>query len=395
MNDPHEILLTPFVESAKTQSLRSACDLLFIHGRDLAWTDPKLGLYLAAVNIGENFEEMAEVADARLSLAFIELMSRCLPHFMSSVAKSVADSTSHLEEPIDEAQKRLLLADLAQQFAGKEQWQFDDLVPRLLAEWSRFAGGITSWLARGATHLRQRQRAVIGMTDEDYDGMLYALESFDLCENIIRIAYPNRGFHSELSLTSGNEFALTGVDDDAQCIELFRLNPDLTLLKAKGQDNALSIFVASYINKHHAGPPRAFACVQYGQSNDPEFDVLIPSLEVGFEIKLYQAPFAQKDEAPIVKRLDCQIPQYKDIGCKEHYYVSNLQKSAAESVVSKLSCDLKTTPIAGGVTGGMDELIPLLDDLVRRLDATRDRNFELEVQERIAQNKLRTDSTEG
>jgi len=380
---PHEELLTPFVEAAKTQRLRSACDLLFINGKDLAWADPKLGLFLAGVEIGENFEEIAEVADARLALTFIDLISRYLPQFMSSVAEKVADTSSHFNEPVTEEQKRLFMADLAQQFAGKEQWQFDDLIPRVLAEWSRFAGGVTSWLARGATHLRQRQRAITGMTDEEYDGMLYALESFGLCENVARIAYPNRGFHSELSLTSGTEFTLTGFADDAQRVEVFRLSPNLALLKGKDGDHALSIFIASYINKHHAGPRRAFACVQYGESSDAEFDVLIPSLEVGFEVKLYQAPFAQKEETRLAKQLDDQVSAYREIGCKEHYYVSNLSKSAAESVVSKLAGDFPVTPIASGVTEGTDELLSLLDDIVRRLDEVRDQKFELELQGRV------------
>jgi len=380
---PHEDLLTSFVEAAKTQRLRSACDLLFINGKDLAWTDPKLGLFLAAVEIGENFEEIAEVADARLALTFIDLMSRYLPQFMSSVAEAVADTSSRLSEPVTEEQKRLFMADLAQHFAGKEQWQFDDLIPRVLAEWSRFAGGVTSWLARGATHLRQRQRAITGMTDEDYDGMLYALESFGLCENVARVAYPYRGFHSELSLTSGTEFTLTGVSEDAQRIEVFRLNPQLAQLKSKDGDHALSIFIASYINKHHAGPRRAFACAKYGESSDPEFDVLIPSLEIGFEVKLYQTPFAQKEEMGLAKKLESQVSAYSDIGCKEHYYVSNLSKSAAESIVSRLSRDFPVTPIASGVTEGTDELLSLLDDIVRRLDELRDKNFELELQGRV------------
>ena len=380
---PDESLLTPFVEAAKTQRLRSACDLLFINGKDLAWADPKLGLFLAGVEIGENFEEIAEVADARLALTFIDLISRYLPQFMSSVAEKVADTSSHFNEPVTEEQKRLFMADLAQQFAGKEQWQLDDLIPRVLAEWSRFAGGVTSWLARGATHLRQRQRAITGMTDEEYDGMLYALESFGLCENIARVAYPYRGFHSELSLTSGTEFTLTGVNEDAQRIEVFRLNPELARLKSKDGDHALPIFIASYINKHHAGPRRAFACAQYGESSDAEFDVLIPSLEIGFEVKLYQTPFAQKEETGLAKKLDSQVSAYRDIGCKEHYYVSNLSKSSAESVVSKLSSDFQVIPIASGVTEGTDELLSLLDEIVRRLDELRDKNFELELQGRV------------
>jgi hypothetical protein len=162
----------------------------------------------------------------------------------------------------------------------------------------------------------------------------------------------------------------------------FRLNR-LAGLKSKDGDHALSIFIASYINKHHAGPRRAFACAKYGESSDPEFDVVIPSLEIGFEVKLYQAPFAQKEETGLAKKLESQVSGYRAIGCNELYYVSNLSKGAAESIVSRLSRDFPVTPIASGVTEGTDELLSLLDDIVRRLGELRDKKFELELQGRV------------
>jgi hypothetical protein len=106
--------------------------------------------------------------------------------------------------------------------------------------------------------------------------------------------------------------------------------------------------------------------------------------------KLYQTPFAQKEETGLAKRLDDQVSAYRDVGCKEHYYVSNLSKSAAESVVSKLGGSLPVIPIAGGVTEGTDELLSLLDDIVRRLDELRDKNFERELEGRVRQKRTRT-----
>lgn len=378
----------PFVTAAKTYELSPACDLLFINGNDLTWGRSELGLFLASVEIGDSFEEIAEVAGARSELSFIQLMSRFFPRFTHSFAKTAADAASKLKGQPDDEQRRLLTADIASQYAEKEQSQFDNLIPVALGEWLHFAGGIASWLARGAIHLRLQQLANTGMSAEQYEDMLYALQYFGLCESIVRIAYPAHGSHSELSLTSGVEFRVTEIHDDAHFIEIFRLNPKLASLK-RNQDKALAVFIANYINQHHIGPRKAFACARYGEQSEHEYDVIIPSLKIGFEVKLYQAPFANVENKlrNLANKLDGQLKSYQDIGCREIYYVSNLSKGDAESVLSKVSCALKIIPIAGGVTSGLEELLPVLTNIGKALDDLRDKNLELEVHGRIAKSK--------
>ncbi len=74
LNSSYEEMLDPFVIAAQTD-LDSACDLLFIHGNDLAWSQNERGLFLANVETDDNFEEVVQVVEARLKINIAALFS--------------------------------------------------------------------------------------------------------------------------------------------------------------------------------------------------------------------------------------------------------------------------------------------------------------------------------
>jgi hypothetical protein len=63
---------------------------------------------------------------------------------------------------------------------------------------------------------------------------------------------------------------------------------------------------------HHMGPRQTFANAQYGMSNVAELDVVVPALAAGFEVKLYQSPFAQTENKllTLASQLKKQLPAY-------------------------------------------------------------------------------------
>ncbi len=384
-----ESVLDQFVVAAITDTLDMACDLLFIHGNDLTWGQHGYGLFLADVSTDEKFEEVLEVVEARSQINFSPLIHFFIRRFQPHLMDMIADVAPELAEQADEkAREKLIGSAVATHFASeKNKAEIDKMGPEVfgLEQWLLFADGMASSLVRDAVSLRRRQLATTGMSEDIYDSMLYALQRLDLCEHIIRIAYPENGLHFEMSLASQGEFKATGLMEGARLVEWFRLKPDLAVLK-RGQDNALAVFIADYINKRNPGPRRAYACAYYGEQNEPELDVVIPLLGIGFEVKLYQAPFAQTENKlkKLAGDLRGQLPAYVNAGCERVFYVSNLSEDMAASV---LKMALGETPLGINVESiaeGMGALLPLLNDIGEELQSAQEALLEQSAQRRIA-----------
>jgi hypothetical protein len=383
----HERYLDPFVNAAQTKALLSACDVLFIHGNDLTWGEARQGHFLIDVDVDENVEEVAQVVEARVKIGLSRILKPLISNFQSIMMDSVSDVAIRIAQQPAVDEKEVIGAFIASKFSS------GPLIAELERKISAFfsvgqlpllTDAIASWLVRDAYTLRQRQMAAAGMTDERYRAMLYSLRRLDLCERIARIAYPEEGFHFELSLSSPGEFRLTEARDDARLVEIFRLKPSLATFK-QGRDNALAMFIADYINTQFNGPQQAFACAQYGEQSAPEFDVLIPALGVGFEVKLYQAPFAHtknKLDNP-ANQLRKQMAGYADIGCALLYYVSNLNQSMAEDVLKKVREASGPVIEVRPVAGNMDVLLPLLNELVALLEQVREAQINREIEQRV------------
>lgn len=385
---PNEWLLDPFVVASGTDSLDSACDLLFIHGNDLTWGRNERGLFLAAVETDESFEEVVQVVEARSKINFTSLVAAFVRQIQPQVIEVVADVAPKLEGQEDEAEREKILNAAVASFAGRQNLsQFDKVLPALFGveQWLLLADAISSSLVRGAVSLRQRQLAATGMSEDGYNHMLYALRRLGLCEQIVRIAYPADSLDFETSLTSKGGFKATGVMAGAKVVEILRLAPALAALK-RGQDNALALFIAGYINRHHPGQRRAFPCTYYGQQNEPELDVVVPSLGLGFEVKLYQAPFSQTGNKleKLANDLRRQLPAYFERGCQAVYYVTNLPQEMAETVLQMALGEARPVPHVELIAGGADTLTPVLDGVVHALGQFEESIMEQRVQERIA-----------
>ncbi len=383
----NEHILDQFVVAADTTSLDSACDLLFIHGNDLTWGRPENGFFLSGIETDSDFEEVVQVVEARSKMNFIELAASFIHLFGGTFIETFVEAAQKFEGQDEEGKEQAITASVLSKFTGENQAKFDSMLPDVfgLRQWTLLADAIASSLVRGAFSLRKRQLASAGMTEDQYDAMLYALRRFDLCDHIVRIAYPQDGFHFEMSLLSGGEFKTADIREGANLVEVFRLKTDLATLK-RGRDNALAVFIASYINKHFAGPPQAFSCAYYGEQNEPELDVIVPALNLGFEVKLYQAPFAQTDNklVSMANNLKKQLKAYSDAGCERLYYVSNLSQERAASVLKQTQNSEQTGMIVEPVAGGISFLMPLLNEIGTALEHIRERNFELEIQRRMA-----------
>lgn len=384
-----ESVFDQFVVAADTDTLDSACDLLFIHGHDLTWGQHGYGLFLADVSTDDKFDEVLEVVEARSKLNFAPLIHLFISKFQPHLIDMVADVVPELTDQSDEKEREKLIGSaIATYFASeKNTAEIDKMGPEVfgLEQWLLFADGIASSLIRDAVSLRRRQLATTGMSEESYDTMLYALGRLGLCEQLVRIAYPENGLHFEMSLASQGEFKATGFLPGANLVEWLRLKPELAKLK-RGQDNALSIFIADYINKRNPGPQHAYACAHYGDQNAPELDVVIPLLGIGFEVKLYQAPFAQTENKleKLAHDLSRQLPAYVNAGCEHIFYVSNLSEDMAASV---LKMALKEAPLSIGVDSiaeGMGNLLPLLNEIGAALQSKQEELLGQRVQKRIA-----------
>jgi hypothetical protein len=384
-----ESAVEQFVVAAATDTLDSACDLLFINGSDLTWGEQGFGLFLVDVDTDEQFEEVTQVVQARSTLSFSSILDPVLRKLEPLFVEMLRNVSPELEKQSDPAEREKTIGRAigAELTTEKTRSEFDKLAPEVfgLDQWMSLADLVASSLLRGAMSLRARQLATTGKSEEDYDNMLYALERLDMCDSIARIAYPPDSLNLEMSVASHGGFRATNILEGANMVEWLRLKPNLSSLKL-GQEIALPLFIAGYINGHYPGPHQAFACAKYGQENEPELDVVVPALHLGFEIKLYQAPFAMTNNKLVnpANELKDHLPSYFGAGCRQVCYVCNLSQEMAESIVrmSHQGSDgaVQVIPIGEG----MRNLLPFLDGIVQELDVVRQKVLGQKVQKKVA-----------
>lgn len=268
-----EPVLEQFVIAADTRTLDSACDLLFIHAHDLTWGEQGLGLFLVHVDTDENFDEVIEVAEARSKLSFSSVVGPVLRPFEARFIKILAEVGPQIEKQTDAKEREKIIGSaIAAEFANETtRAELNKIAPEVfgLDQWISFADAIASSLLRDAISLRQRQLASTGKSEEDYQAMLYALQRLDLCDRIAHVAYPNDSLNLEISMAAQGEFRATATLDDSNVVEWLRLKSDLASLK-RGQEKALPLFIAAYVNSHYPGSRQAFACAQYGEQSEPD-----------------------------------------------------------------------------------------------------------------------------
>jgi hypothetical protein len=384
-----EWLVHPFVISAGTTALQAACELLFIHGSDLTWGADGFGLFLVDVNTDDRFDAVIQVAEARsklnLSSAAGPILSKLQPHLI----KMAADVARELGDDSEPGAREKIIGRVVGSGIASEQAKLDldRLAPQAfgLNEWMTIADAVASSRLRSALQLRKRQLASTGKTDEEYQNMLDALAELNLLNHVAWVAYPQDNLNLEISVASQGQFKATAAVQDASTIEWLRLQSEFADLK-RGQEKALPLFIAAFINGHHAGPRQAFANAQYGASNAPELDVVIPSLAMGFEVKLYQSPFAQTDNklVTLANQLKRQLVHYAKAGCRQMVYVCNLSQEMADQVLTTAKRDAKVTLETMAVGGGLGSLLPLLNGVVKQLEISQQAHFEHLVQTHLA-----------
>jgi hypothetical protein len=376
----HESLLDQFVVAADTSLQLPACDLLFIHGNDLTWGGAEHGFFLAEISVDEEFEEILQVVESRSKVSFTQLLKLLLQQLEPKLLEMFKAMAPHLQN-VGSDQAGGIAAGIASLDLESGLTKLDKILPDILKQWPLFADGIASWLVKGARSLYQRQLSITGMSNDRYKAMVRALDKLNICEHVVRVAYPKGGFHFELSLTGRGEFKTTVASENARFLELLRVRQGLAALK-RGQDNGLAVFIADYLNRHFVGANQAFACAYYGPRNEPELDVVVPALRLGFEVKLSQSPFTQTENKlqKLANDLRRQLPFYAERGCERIFYVSNLSKEMAETVLRKAQEGSKPLVnvdcLAAGVAGGMETLLPVLKGIGEALNALLENNWQ-------------------
>lgn len=376
-----EASLDQFVISADTTTLDSACDLLFINAHDLTWGEKTFGLFLLHVNTDQNFDEVVELVEARSKLCFASMVAPILRPLEPRLIKIMAEVAPELEKQVDpEERKKVIGRALAAELINDTtQAELSKLAPQVfgLDQWIMATDAMASSLLRDAVSLRRRQLACTGKSEDEYGEMLYALTRLNLCDRIAQVAYAPDSLNLELSVASQGEFRATAIVEGSSVIEWQRVNPEIESLK-RDEEKALPLFISRYINSHYVGDRQSFACARYRGMDRPDIDVAVPRLKLGFEVKLYQAPFAQTDNKLIKLGNDLgqQLPAYIEAGCEHVVYVCNLSQQMAETVVKialeKNSSNVQVLPIGDGLYN----LLPVLEDIGRQLEVAREAQFE-------------------
>lgn len=365
--------LEAFVIAAKTEDLVAACKLLFIHGGDLEWTNYTRGQYLVDIAPGEGFDEefreAVQMTNARAELALQRLVQRFVPTLMEIVAQLPADEGARRMHMIDGMVKRVEAAKLEHRF-----------LPLMLAELPALSELLAQWLLSASTATGKRVIGAAGMADEEYAHFLYCLQRIKvLMGPVVRLAYPAEGSMPEISFASEG-LVTTGIDDDAHEVSIYQVIPRLERHK-QGEDAALPLFIAHYLNRHAPLPEKqAYASARYGDVSTPEYDVLVPNLEIGFEVKLYSSAATQTDDKLEQKlsRLAKQLEGYAvRAGAKVIYFVTNLSKEQANQLLQAalaLATNLPETTRVIPVSG-IDELLAVLRTTIMDLEQALERRF--------------------
>lgn len=368
--------LEAFVAAAKTEDLAAACKLLFINGLDLEWTNYTPGQYLVEIAADPDFEDEFRQAEqltkARADLALRRLMQRFAPALVQILSGLPPDDDDGARRThmIDGIVKTAEDAKLEQRF-----------LPFMIAELAALSDLLAEWLLEACASTRKRVVGAAGMTDDEYGHFIYCLLRIkELVGPVIRLAFPADGSIPEISFASAG-LVTTDVEEDAHEVNIYEVNQRLQRHK-RGEDAALPLFIAKYLNSHAPMPDRqAYPGARYGDPSTPEYDVVVPELKIAFEVKLYCSAATQTDDKLEQKpeKLAKQLEAYAlRAGAKVIYYVTNLSREQATRVLQEARMVAKNLPKTTEIIPvcGVVELLALLRTVTMNLEQAMGRRLE-------------------
>lgn len=378
--DDREELVLKFLVAAQASSVRSALQVLFIHGSDLSAGDRAIGMYLAEVLGNQNVRRRRQVAHVRAKLHFVSAVR----YFLSEVPGAALDDLAelvHKTQGMSAEERQAAVGAKTRDLSERHAAIFEKTAPLLFEALIPAAEAFASWISSAAADLRKRQLAMTGLSTSDYDAMITALRAIDVL-----------GQPSLVAQLADSCAAVTIGSADVRrarhqaTMALYRLPAWLKDLKS-GSDVALPLFVASFVNANHIGRRCAFAGARQGDPSSPEFDVAIPDLKTAFEMKLFQAPFSVTETkiAAISKELTAQLQSYIDAGFERVFLVTNLRPRFTQSLLTQVrrrrpAVAEHVKPISGPselirvLRGVGDELDGArMDEFVRRIEAVGQR----------------------
>ncbi|MBL8921730.1 MAG: hypothetical protein JNJ54_22915 [Myxococcaceae bacterium] len=380
---PSEVM-APLVLAADTPTVRAACDVLFIAGPDLAWDEQALGHFLVDGPFDPDLRETLELAAAGAEFSFTRLIGSMWPVVKPLLGAAVAEAQEgrRRNKKWGEAEG---IATVVGAVTRGTMGQPDALgvLPLLANLLPQGMGWLASRLAVGAMALRERELAATGLSPARYVAMVQALVRIGAVHPLVRVARPPGNNAAEVTLASPSGLFGSTPTPGTRSLDVLRLDPALSALRA-GEDRALPLFIAEFINHRLLGSPAAFACARYGNSDAPEFDVLVPEAKVGVEVKLFQgsnAKLVENLKAAAKKLAEKQLPAYRDLGCKKVLLVTNLDEGRAEAFlgeVRKMNPKLARLPIV--LVGGVERLAAELREVVKTVSAPRNRAASRELQ---------------
>lgn len=356
----HEEDLDSLLVASASEDFVDACNLLFIHERDLDWHGTRA---LVDVDINseyeEEFAEARQVIETRVDQNMTKLLRAIMP-----IIQRVKENAPIIGDP---AQHPQFVQAMTEQVI-----KLDTLMSfgELFVHNAQFAADfVAQFLIASALNVRERLLAATGMDPATYTDMLHSLLRFKLLQGpLLRVALPHDGLHPEVSFAGPSGLQASMLYDDAHQVAIYGLDPRLRQHKT-GQDTALSVFIAAYLNQRSIASDRvAYACARYGTKSDGELDAVVPSMATAFEVKLYESAATIQGTHKLrqhAQRIEQQLGTYTKARTKQLYLVTNLPITAGEELVKHLPAKsgMKITSIAG-----LDALLTLLQNLVEQLN---------------------------
>jgi hypothetical protein len=359
-------VMDPFVLASKADSLRAACEILFVHGDDLRWEDSTAGFFLVDVDIEEaELREAFEVDCARGELGVLELVRSFYP-LLGTLGPAMAEAERLAKN--QQEKSYVLGAVVSERMRADGGARMRKMAPEILARLPLFAGWVAAFIGEAALELRERQLERIGLSEDLLDTVIDALRRMPqpAAISLARLSVVEGRRSSEI--TAAGAEGLSDPIPGSHTVEVLRLAPWLHDLK-HGQDHALSLFIANYLNAHHPGPARAFACARYGTMAEGDLDVVVPCLQLGFEVKLVCDP----DDASAAKirtlaeGIRSQVSAtYARAGCARVAVVTNLTEGRLDTLREELEAEDQPFFVVGPhITGLLDVLRSVLRDMDR------------------------------
>jgi hypothetical protein len=323
--------VAPFVTAADSGNLACACDLLFIHAVDLTWSG---GLALVDHDLDpelkDDFAQKLRLIKTRVEHSIIPLGRWLMPTMEQAHVQFPGDSADMTEARVREA-----INSLGTYLSSSA---LTDQIGGLVIRNSQLvADGLADTVLTSGLAFRDRVIRGSGLSEDAYGEMIDSLRELRIIEGpLLRIAVPGGDSYPEISFAGPQGLRVTGTNEEAYWVDVYGLNAQLTQQKV-GQDNALSLFIARYINQHSIAEEKvAYACAKYKGKSGSEFDVIVPDLECGLEVKLYESAWTLHSDSKIKARkdkLEEQLQGYTAAGVRKIYLVTNLQPTAATELL--------------------------------------------------------------